>query len=199
MQAASCVGPARVRFRPAYGCGGGAHRHDANLVLGYLDRIFSADARGSMPMPRRSRRIRCRGSSAEPRRTADGICRVVNTNMAEGISVVPVRRGVDQALHAARFRRRGGRTTGVARMLEISRVVVPRTRCFRLARSRAICAEYVRTCITAADDACARCATPCVRWEKDGRAHRRGLLRTVEFRRSLTCGSASRSSRSTCR
>ena len=59
---------------------------------------------------------------------AEGICRVVNTNMAEGIRLVSVRRGADPRRFAllAFGGAAGLHITQVARMLEITRVVVPR-------------------------------------------------------------------------
>ena len=59
---------------------------------------------------------------------AEGIQRVVNTNMAEGIRLVSVRRGADPRRFAllAFGGAAGLHVTEVARMLEISRVVVPR-------------------------------------------------------------------------
>src|SRR4029077_16425255 len=60
-------------------------------------------------------------------RAAEGISRVVNTNMAEGIKIVSVRRGVDPRRFAlVSFGGAAGlRVTEVARLLEIHRVVVP--------------------------------------------------------------------------
>jgi N-methylhydantoinase A len=59
---------------------------------------------------------------------AEGIQRVVNTNMTEGIRLVSVRRGADPRRFAllAFGGAAGLHVTEVARMLEISRVVVPR-------------------------------------------------------------------------
>jgi len=59
---------------------------------------------------------------------AEGIQRVVNTNMTEGIRLVSVRRGADPRRFAllAFGGAAGLHVTEIARMLEISRVVVPR-------------------------------------------------------------------------
>src|SRR5262249_23045248 len=59
---------------------------------------------------------------------AQGIHRVVNTNMAEGIRLVSVRRGADPRRFALlSFGGAAGlHVTEVARMLEIGRVIVPR-------------------------------------------------------------------------
>src|SRR5947207_5225333 len=61
------------------------------------------------------------------REAALGISRVVNTNMAEGIKIVSVRRGVDPRKFAlvAFGGAAGLHVTEVARLLEIRRVVVP--------------------------------------------------------------------------
>ena len=60
-------------------------------------------------------------------RAAEGIARVVNTNMAEGIKIVSVRRGVDPRRFAlVSFGGAAGlHVTEVARLLEIRRVIVP--------------------------------------------------------------------------
>ena len=59
---------------------------------------------------------------------AEGIHRVVNTRMAEGIRLVSVRRGVDPRRFAllAFGGAAGLHVTDVARQLEIDRVIVPR-------------------------------------------------------------------------
>jgi N-methylhydantoinase A len=102
---------------------------DANLVLGFLDpgnflggriRLDAAAARAAVePIAREL------GTTAL--RAADGITRVVNTNMAEGIKIVSVRRGVDPRQFAlvAFGGAAGLHITEVARLLEIRRVVVP--------------------------------------------------------------------------
>src|SRR5206468_4574388 len=58
---------------------------------------------------------------------AEGISKVVNTNMAEGIRIVSVRRGVDPRKFAlTSFGGAAGlHVTEVARLLEIKRVIVP--------------------------------------------------------------------------
>src|SRR5207253_1725822 len=58
---------------------------------------------------------------------AEGVSRVVSTNMAEGIKIVSVRRGVDPRRFAlvAFGGAAGLHVTEVARLLEIRRVVVP--------------------------------------------------------------------------
>jgi N-methylhydantoinase A len=128
------VGPESAGAIPGpacYGSGGGeATVTDANVVLGLLDpanflggrtRLDARAAEGAV-----GRVARALGMSAVV--AAEGICRVVNTNMAEGIRLVSVRRGADPRRFAllAFGGAAGLHITQVARMLEITRVVVPR-------------------------------------------------------------------------
>jgi len=103
---------------------------DANVVLGLLDpanflggrtRLDAGAAEGAVA------RV-ARGLGMSPVAAAEGICRVVNTNMAEGIRLVSVRRGADPRRFAllAFGGAAGLHITQVARMLEINRVIVPR-------------------------------------------------------------------------
>ena len=128
------VGPESAGAAPGpacYGRGGvEATVTDANVVLGLLDpanflggrtRLDAAAAETAV-----ARVARALGMSAVA--AAEGICRVVNTNMAEGIRLVSVRRGADPRRFAllAFGGAAGLHITQVARMLEITRVVVPR-------------------------------------------------------------------------
>ncbi len=84
--------------------------------------------RRSTRAPRGRRSMRSRGAlGTTSLRAAEGIARVVNTNMAEGIKIVSVRRGVDPRRFAlvAFGGAAGLHVTEVARLLEIRRVVVP--------------------------------------------------------------------------
>src|SRR5207249_7851821 len=127
------VGPESAGADPGpacYGKGGtGATVTDANLVLGYLDpanflggrnRLDVAAARAAV-----ARVAKTLGTS--PVAAALGISKVVNTNMAEGIKIVSVRRGVDpRKFTLVAFGGAAGlHITEVARLLEIRRVVVP--------------------------------------------------------------------------
>jgi N-methylhydantoinase A len=127
------VGPESAGAEPGpacYGKGGiRATVTDANLVLGFLDpgnflggriRLDANAARAAVEQ------IATR-LGATALRAADGITRVVNTNMAEGIKIVSVRRGVDPRQFAlvAFGGAAGLHITEVARLLEIRRVVVP--------------------------------------------------------------------------
>jgi N-methylhydantoinase A len=127
------VGPESAGAEPGpacYGKGGiRATVTDANLVLGFLDagnflggriRLDASAARAAVEQV--ATRL-----GATALRAADGITRVVNTNMAEGIKIVSVRRGVDPRQFAlvAFGGAAGLHITEVARLLEIRRVVVP--------------------------------------------------------------------------
>jgi N-methylhydantoinase A len=157
------VGPQSAGAYPGpacYGRGGmTATVTDANLALGYLDPGNFLGGRAKLDTAAAARAVseiarKLGGITVE---AADGICRVVNTNMAEGISVVSVRRGVDPRRFALlSFGGAAGlHTTAVARMLEIKRVIVPRVASVLSAWGMLagnLRWEYVRTCMTAADD-----------------------------------------------
>jgi N-methylhydantoinase A len=127
------VGPESAGADPGPACyargGTRATVTDANLVLGYLDpknflggRIpLDADA-AHRTLAEIARRLGTRVLTA-----AEGVSRVVNTNMAEGIKIVSVRRGVDpRRFTLVAFGGAAGlHVTEVARLLEIRRVVVP--------------------------------------------------------------------------
>jgi len=128
------VGPESAGAVPGpacYGRGGtSATVTDANLVLGLLDpaRFLGGRARldpaaASAAVEGVARRL---GLGVLP--AAEGIHRVVDTNMAEGIRLVSVRRGADpRRFTLLSFGGAAGlHITEVARMLEITRVVVPR-------------------------------------------------------------------------
>jgi N-methylhydantoinase A len=128
------VGPESAGAQPGpacYGCGGNdATVTDANLVLGFLnpDNFLGGRAR-----------LDCRAAEGavdriagklglERMAAAEGIHRVINTHMAEGIRLVSVRRGVDPRRFAilAFGGAAGLHVTDVARQLDMKRVVVPR-------------------------------------------------------------------------
>jgi N-methylhydantoinase A len=128
------VGPESAGADPGpacYGKGGAAATvTDANVVLGYLDparflggriALDAGAARAAV-----ARVAEALGTGVVE--AAAGIARVVDTNMAEGIKIVSVRRGVDPRRFAlvAFGGAAGLHVTAVARMLEIRRVVVPR-------------------------------------------------------------------------
>ncbi len=128
------VGPASAGAEPGpacYGRGGTAPTvTDANLALGRLDaagflggamRLDTAAARAAIaPL------AKTLGLSIAA--TAEGIVRVVDTNMAEAVRLMAARRGVDVRRFAllAFGGAAGLHATSVARQLGVARVVVPR-------------------------------------------------------------------------
>jgi N-methylhydantoinase A len=128
------VGPESAGAVPGpacYGRGGTAATvTDANVVLGFLDPANFLGGRSRLDAAAAESAV---GTVAKrlgttPVTAAEGIQRVVNTNMAEGIRLVSVRRGADPRRFAllAFGGAAGLHVTEVARMLEITRVVVPR-------------------------------------------------------------------------
>jgi len=128
------VGPMSAGAEPGpacYGKGGTAATvTDANLVLGYLDPRNFLGGRTRLDVGAAERAVDSVAKRLGTDRVAaaEGIHRVVNTRMAEGIRLVSVRRGVDPRRFAvlAFGGAAGLHVTDVARRLEISRVVVPR-------------------------------------------------------------------------
>jgi N-methylhydantoinase A len=127
------VGPESAGADPGpacYGKGGTAATvTDANVVLGFLDPANFLG--GRIGLDRRAAEAAvdriARQLGTERVAAAEGISKVVNTNMAEGIKIVSVRRGVDPRKFAiVSFGGAAGlHITEVARLLEIRRVVVP--------------------------------------------------------------------------
>jgi N-methylhydantoinase A len=127
------VGPESAGADPGpacYGKGGDAATvTDANVVLGYLDPAnflggrIGLDTRAAHTAVKRIAAV----LGTEALAAAEGISKVVNTNMAEGIKIVSVRRGVDPRKFAlVSFGGAAGlHITEVARLLEIRRVIVP--------------------------------------------------------------------------
>ena len=128
------VGPESAGADPGpacYGKGGTAATvTDANLVLGYLDAGNFLGGRTRLDAAAAERAVDriAEALGTDRLAAADGIHRVINTVMAEGIRVVSVRRGVDPRRFAllAFGGAAGLHVTDVARRLEIRRVVVPR-------------------------------------------------------------------------
>ncbi len=128
------VGPESAGAEPgpaSYGQGGEeATVTDANLVLGYLDpaRFLGGRRRldkeaAAAAVERVARKL---GIGVLP--AAEGIHRVINTAMAEGVRLLTVRRGVDPREFAllAFGGACGLHASAIARELGIRRVVVPR-------------------------------------------------------------------------
>jgi N-methylhydantoinase A len=129
------VGPESAGADPGPACyargGTAATVTDANVVLGYLDPANFLGGRARLDAARAEQAVAqvARALGASLLDAAEGIHRVINTNMAEGIRLVSVRRGADPRRFAVlSFGGAAGlHVTEVARMLEIGRVVVPRT------------------------------------------------------------------------
>jgi N-methylhydantoinase A len=127
------VGPESAGADPGpacYGKGGtGATVTDANVILGFLDPANFLG--GRIGLDRRAAEVAldrvAKQLGTDRLAAAEGISKVVNTNMAEGIKIVSVRRGVDPRKFAiVSFGGAAGlHITEVARLLEIRRVVVP--------------------------------------------------------------------------
>ena len=128
------VGPESAGAMPgpaAYGRGGTvATVTDANLVLGYLDAESFLGGRARLDVAAATAAVDriARDLGVERMAAAEGIHRVINTRMAEGIRLVSVRRGVDPRKFAIlSFGGAAGlHVTDVARQLDLRRVVVPR-------------------------------------------------------------------------
>jgi N-methylhydantoinase A len=127
------VGPESAGADPGPACyGRGGDRPtvtDANVVLGALDPANFLGGRIRLDARAAERAVAAvaRSLGASTLAAAEGIARVVDTNMAEGIKIVSVRRGVDPRRFAlvAFGGAAGLHITDVARMLEVRRVVVP--------------------------------------------------------------------------
>jgi N-methylhydantoinase A len=127
------VGPESAGAAPGPACyGKGGTRAtvtDANLVLGFLDPANFLGGRIALDTRAANTAVDgiARALGTTSLRAAEGIARVVNTNMAEGIKIVSVRRGVDPRRFAlVSFGGAAGlHVTEVARLLEIRRVIVP--------------------------------------------------------------------------
>ena len=128
------VGPASAGADPGpacYGRGGAAPTvTDANLVLGFLDPVRFLGGRQRLDAEAAAGAVDTLAARLGIGRmaAAEGIHRIVNTRMAEGIRLVSVRRGVDPRRFALlSFGGAAGvHVTAVARALDLSRVVVPR-------------------------------------------------------------------------
>jgi N-methylhydantoinase A/oxoprolinase/acetone carboxylase beta subunit len=129
------VGPQSAGAEPGpacYGRGGTeATVTDASIVLGYLDPGYFAGGTLSLQPDLAVRAIESRiarplGMSV--RQAALGIHRVVNVQMAEGIRLVSISRGIDPRRFALMPFGGGGalHATALARELGMTRIVVPR-------------------------------------------------------------------------
>ncbi|MBV8776195.1 MAG: hydantoinase/oxoprolinase family protein, partial [Alphaproteobacteria bacterium] len=128
------VGPQSAGAAPgpaAYGQGGTAATvTDANLVLGYLDpaRFLGGARKLDRSAAERAIDLVADRLGVGRLQAAAGIHRIVNTNMAEGVRLVSVRRGVDPRRFAlfAFGGAAGLHATDIARQLGLAKVLVPR-------------------------------------------------------------------------
>ncbi|MBT5266810.1 MAG: hydantoinase/oxoprolinase family protein, partial [Rhodospirillaceae bacterium] len=128
------VGPESAGADPGpacYGRGGQAATvTDASLALGFLDPANFLGGAAQLDKAAADAALDrlANDLGVDRMRAAEGVHRVVDTQMAEGIRLVSVRRGVDPRRFALlSFGGAAGiHITQVARQLEIGRVVVPR-------------------------------------------------------------------------
>jgi N-methylhydantoinase A len=128
------VGPESAGAAPGpacYGQGGGEPTVTAaNLVLGYLDpaNFLGGVRRLDEGLAARAVDRIAAALGIDRLAAAHGIHRVINTNMAEGVRLVSVRRGVDPRRFAlfAFGGAAGLHATDIARQLGLARVIVPR-------------------------------------------------------------------------
>ena len=128
------VGPESAGAMPGpacYGRGGTLPTvTDANLVLGFLDPDNFLGGRSRLDRAAAEAAVDTVASrlGVERMAAAEGIHRIINTRMAEGIRLVSVRRGVDPRRFAIlSFGGAAGlHVTDVARQLDLRRVIVPR-------------------------------------------------------------------------
>jgi len=128
------VGPQSAGDDPGpacYGRGGTAPTvTDASIALGFIDPDNFLGGRAKLDRAAAERALSGLADrlGVEPVRAAEGVHRVVNTQMAEGIRLVTVRRGVDPRRFALlSFGGAAGlHATDLARQLSLTRVLVPR-------------------------------------------------------------------------
>ena len=128
------VGPQSAGAVPGpacYGQGGEAATvTDASVVLGYLDpdNFLGGGTRLDRSAAETVLARLGRALGIDPLRAAEGVHRVVNTQMAEGIRLATVRRGVDpRRFGLLGFGGAAGlHATALARMLGLERVLLPR-------------------------------------------------------------------------
>jgi N-methylhydantoinase A len=128
------VGPESAGARPGPACYGRGGTEptvtDANLVLGFLDAESFLGGQAHLDRAAAEAAVdSIAGKLAIDRMVAaEGIHRIINTRMAEGIRLVSVRRGVDPRRFAIlSFGGAAGlHVTDVARQLDVRRVIVPR-------------------------------------------------------------------------
>ena len=128
------VGPQSAGADPGPACYGLGGREatvtDASVVLGYLDPDNFLGGAARLDRQAAAEALARLGDAlgTDPVRAAEGVHRVINTQMAEGIRVATVRRGVDPRRFAiVGFGGAAGlQATELARIVHVGRVIVPR-------------------------------------------------------------------------
>jgi len=128
------VGPQSAGAMPGPACYGNGGKlatvTDASVVLGYLDAENFLGGATALDKPAAERAIDpiADALGIDRVRAAEGVHRVVNTHMAEGIRLATVRRGVDpRRFSLLGFGGAAGlHVTELARLLNLRRVLVPR-------------------------------------------------------------------------
>ena len=129
------VGPESAGALPGPACYGKGGTEvavtDASVVLGFLDPGNFLGGRETLDVAAAEAALSLLANqlSVEPAEAAEGVHKVINTQMAEGIRLVSVRRGVDPRKFALlSFGGAAGiHITEIARQLEVQRVIIPRT------------------------------------------------------------------------
>jgi N-methylhydantoinase A len=129
------VGPESAGSDPGPACysrgGARATTTDANVVLGYYDPVNFLGGRINFDGEAAEEAIAKIGKelAVDTMQAAEGILRVINTQMAEGIRIVAVRAGTDPRNYALlSFGGAAGlHITEIARVLDIRRVIIPRS------------------------------------------------------------------------
>ena len=129
------VGPESAGALPGPACYGKGGTEvavtDASVVLGLLDPGNFLGGRETLDVAAAEDALSRLANqlSVEPAEAAEGVHKVINTQMAEGIRLVSVRRGVDPRKFALlSFGGAAGiHITEIARQLEVQRVIIPRT------------------------------------------------------------------------
>ena len=128
------VGPESAGSDPGPACysrgGNRATTTDANVVLGYFDAENFLGGRIKFDGEAAENAVRNIGNElgVDTVDAAEGILRVINTQMAEGIRIVSVRAGTDPRNYALlSFGGAAGlHITDIARILDIKRVIIPK-------------------------------------------------------------------------
>ena len=153
------VGPESAGSDPGPACysrgGNRATTTDANVVLGLYDSDNFLGGRIDYDGDAASRAVAAIGEElgVDEVSAAEGILRVINTQMAEGIRIVAVRAGTDPRNYTLlSFGGAAGlHITDIARILDIKRVVVPRPAAVLSAwgmLATDLCYDYVRSAVS---------------------------------------------------